>query len=707
MKTYARRRAATVFALAISAAVAGFTCDHPTEPEVLAGELSTSSVTSHRIEGVVTAKGSGLEGVSVVLKRTGATYTDNTDDEGAFRLESVSPGTYSTSARAVGVRGLPAEVVLTSLGNVAVDASMALRVDVPTHRLALNVNIGGVPLPGARVHCTMPVKANVGGGRIAQGVEVMAGLTGENGVFETPLLPTSARSSCTVFPLNNGWSERFYVPVVSEDMAIEVALPAISYRGVMSARGNPVPGHMVRLLGPIKSQTETGTDGRYDVKLAPGNYALAVAGEGNDALPRDFQLAASKRAIPSTTTENLDVPVAMLTLEVKGVGGAPVAGATVDQVVQGASFAAGKWSIVDATYRVRGTSDANGVLRLPMFPRTNAVDLAVRAPAGTGLMDGVLTLGAIGGDVAETLSLESANTAPVAHAGGPYRVNEGGSVALDGRGSTDPEGDALTYSWRLPDGSVVDDETVEVSFADGPADYEAVLTVTDIGGLSSSAAAKIEVANVAPSVEADDAAVVSGESFDLSASFADPGADRWSWVVDWGADLTSAGERSQVGPFSVASPVFLRAGEHTVRVTVSDDDDDAGSADVVVTVRRRSVGLDVLPGSSENPLSLNGNGGSVPVAVLSAGDFDATSLVLSSIRLSEHGEGGVPVSVRKNGSYMATFEDVNGDGVADLMLHFDRSALVSGLTENSSQLVLHGAMGVGVEVEGVDAIRPK
>lgn len=707
MKTYTRRRAATVFTLAISAAVAGFTCDHPTEPDVLE-DGSASLLSNHRVEGVVTAKGNGLEGVSITLKRTGATFTGNTDDQGAFRM-SVSPGTYAASARAIGVKGLPAQVVLNSLGSVEVDESVRLGVDAPTHRMVVNVAIAGAPLPGARVYCTMAVNADVGGGRMAQGVQVMAGLTGEDGVFETPLLPTSAKSTCKLYPLNNAWSVGFVVPVVTADLTANIEVPGISYRGIMSAKGKAVAGQTVRLMGPMKGEDKTAEDGGYDVKLAPGHYALALAGSADDGtLPLDFQLSGSpasggtQRPISSSLTEDLDLPVAILTLKVTGASGAPVAGATVEQIVQGAAFGLGGWKVDNGVYRVSGTSDADGVVRLPMFPRGNAVELGVKAPEGSGLEDGVLQLESLAGDASETLSLTSANTAPTAVAGGPYHVDEGGSVTLDGSASSDPDGDALTYAWTFGDGSVVEGQTAEVSFADGAATVEVVLTVTDPAGASSSAPTTIEVANVAPSVEAEPAALVSGESFELAASFADPGADSWHWVVDWGAGVTSEGDLSEPGQFAVPSPVFLAAGEHTVTVTVSDEDGGVGSAEVVVTVRRRSVGLDVLPGDGENTLSMNGNGGSLPVAVLSDGGFDATSLDLSTIFL-----GGVPVRVRKNGSYMASFEDVNEDGVADLMLHFDRAALVATLPVTSTQVVLHGATGAGVEVEGVDAIRPK
>src|SRR5258705_8162639 len=45
------------------------------------------------------------------------------------------------------------------------------------------------------------------------------------------------------------------------------------------------------------------------------------------------------------------------------------------------------------------------------------------------------------------------NRAPVSNAGGPYTGTVGVSVTFNGSGSTDPDGDPLTYAWELGDGS--------------------------------------------------------------------------------------------------------------------------------------------------------------------------------------------------------------------------------------------------------------
>jgi hypothetical protein len=105
------------------------------------------------------------------------------------------------------------------------------------------------------------------------------------------------------------------------------------------------------------------------------------------------------------------------------------------------------------------------------------------------------------------IDIAAVNDAPVANAGGPYTVDEGGAVALVGTG-TDVEGDALAFEWDLDgDGNF---ETAGASPAltvgNGPAFRTVVLRVTDSGGASATAFSQVTTANVAPASEADAAA---------------------------------------------------------------------------------------------------------------------------------------------------------------------------------------------------------
>jgi PKD repeat protein len=69
-------------------------------------------------------------------------------------------------------------------------------------------------------------------------------------------------------------------------------------------------------------------------------------------------------------------------------------------------------------------------------------------------------------------------------------------VAFSSAGSSDPEGQPLTYRWDFGDGSQSTDANPVHTYP-APGSYTATLTVTDVGGLDASAELQVTVADPA------------------------------------------------------------------------------------------------------------------------------------------------------------------------------------------------------------------
>jgi hypothetical protein len=185
-------------------------------------------------------------------------------------------------------------------------------------------------------------------------------------------------------------------------------------------------------------------------------------------------------------------------------------------------------------------------------------------------------------------SAAPADQPPTVSAGGPYAVDEGGSVQLTASG-TDPEDGILAYAWDLDDNGTFETSGQTVSFAagDGPATPNVAVRVTDVGGLTATAATTVTVANVAPTATfTAPASADAGFPFALSlTSPQDPSAadttvgftyafDCGSGYGAFGSASTASCPTSGVGTRSVGGMIRDKDGDVTeyrasVRVTVT------------------------------------------------------------------------------------------------------------------------------------------
>jgi hypothetical protein len=110
------------------------------------------------------------------------------------------------------------------------------------------------------------------------------------------------------------------------------------------------------------------------------------------------------------------------------------------------------------------------------------------------------------------------------------------------------------------------------------------------------------------------------------------------------------------------------------------------------------VGIDIMPGSDVNPVNAKRKG-VIPVAILSTAEFNApTDVDQGSLTF---GRTGDEASLRHCGGP----EDVNNDGIPDLVCHFE--APIAGLLPGDTMGYLKGATTGGVPIEGSDGVKVK
>ncbi len=140
------------------------------------------------------------------------------------------------------------------------------------------------------------------------------------------------------------------------------------------------------------------------------------------------------------------------------------------------------------------------------------VDLA-QVPEG---LDATLVFVMVGADVGENsgvtiddVSLTVGNRAPVAAAGEDVVAECGVDLVLDGSGSTDPDGDPLTFAWTDEGGTELSTEALLTLTDLPPGASRYVLTVTDPVGGTATDAAVVRIDDLDPPVFLDAPAVVS------------------------------------------------------------------------------------------------------------------------------------------------------------------------------------------------------
>ncbi|MFO1428574.1 MAG: PKD domain-containing protein [Candidatus Competibacteraceae bacterium] len=223
---------------------------------------------------------------------------------------------------------------------------------------------------------------------------------------------------------------------------------------------------------------------------------------------------------------------------------------------------------------------------------------------------------------ADTVVIQAGNQPPIANAGADQTVHTGETVQLDGSGSSDPNGDPLSYHWSLiqqPPGSaaVLSNSTVVQPrlTIDKPGTYIAQLIVNDGTVDSPPDTVTVSTQNSAPVADAgpDQTALVSktvqldgSKSHDVDG---DPLTYQWSLTQRPAGSTVTLSDPTVVNP----SLVIDKSGTYIARLIVNDGNVDSAADTVTISTQNSAPVANAGPNQTvfvASTVTLNGSGSS-------------------------------------------------------------------------------------------------
>lgn len=299
-----------------------------------------------------------------------------------------------------------------------------------------------------------------------------------------------------------------------------------------------------------------------------------------------------------------------------------------------------------------------------------------------GIKTGTLTVASNDPDspsavITITGTVLAANTPPLANAGTDITTTDldgsgAETVTLNGSGSSDPDGTIILYRWTLGANQLVSgtSPTANVALPVGTSDV--LLTVTDNGNATATDIVRVIVnprpnqpptANAGSDITVEDSDGSGGESVLLDGS-GSTDSDGSIAMYTWREGATVLAE----SPLSIAS-IPLNVGQHTLTLTVTDDDNATAVDTVVVEVNQRpnqapfanagaDQGLVDLDRSGEETFTLDGAAstdldGTIVSYIWMEGFTQVATGVAPIISLPV-GDHTITLTVTDNGGAMAT-----------------------------------------------------
>jgi PKD repeat protein len=230
---------------------------------------------------------------------------------------------------------------------------------------------------------------------------------------------------------------------------------------------------------------------------------------------------------------------------------------------------------------------------------TYAWDFGDGSPAGSGVAPthayaatGTFTVTLIVNDgttnsTAATSTVTISNQVPAANAGGPYAGVRNQALAFSGAASTDPDGDALTYSWDFGDGSPAGSGVAPTHAYGSTGTFTVTLIVNDGTTNSVAATSTVMISNQGPTANAGGPySGVRNQAIALSgAASADPDGDALTYSWEFG-------DGSPAGSGLAPTHAYAATGTFTVTLTVNDGTTNSTAATSTVTISNQAPAAD-------------------------------------------------------------------------------------------------------------------
>jgi hypothetical protein len=212
----------------------------------------------------------------------------------------------------------------------------------------------------------------------------------------------------------------------------------------------------------------------------------------------------------------------------------------------------------------------------------------------------------LGVDGVAVSEVSSPNGPATVNAGGPYAVAEGDSLYLAATGS-DANGDALTYTWDLDDDGQFDDMAGQVPYVDwidllkagvgdGPGAYPVAVRANDRRGSTAVSHTTLTVANTPPTyleLRGPDSVADGGRAI-YSAIAYDPAESLDPLVFSWSVTRDEDGSTVAGGTGATFSFTSQGIGQYTVRVAVSDGDNESTASQALSVVENSAPVFDLV-----------------------------------------------------------------------------------------------------------------